>query len=425
MTLDRKIAPAILPVNDAVPQEPISANLANGIQIFSLSAGSQDVLKIELVFDINFDVANNSLIPSFTSSLIKAGTSKLNAHQIAEAVDDYGAFFETDIDKDHASITIYTLSRYLNETLPVISMILDDSIFPERELEIKRAKRIQQYKVSLGKVGFVASKRFQELLFDGTPYASKYDESTFSEISRDQLVSFYNVYFKQAPFKVFVSGKLDDSIVERVSQEFASRTVVKNGPFKFSPSVDAIRHHPEFIEKPEAVQSAIRIGRRMFNRNHPDYFGIKILSTVLGGYFGSRLMSNIREDKGYTYGIGAGIVPLLNSGYFYVSTEVGADVCSKAIEEIYKEMQLLCDVEVEQPELDLVRSYMLGAILKNFEGPFERMERFKTVHFDGFDLSFFKSYTNAIRTISPAELKALANKWLKPEFMTELIVGKK
>jgi len=136
-------------------------------------------------------------------------------------------------------------------------------------------------------------------------------------------------------------------------------------------------------------------------------------------------MANIREDKGYTYGIGAGIVPLLNSGYFYISTEVGAEVCSKAIEEIYKEMQILCDVEIEQQELNLVRSYMLGAILKNFEGPFERMERFKTVYFDGFDLTFFKSYTNAIRTISPAELKALANKWLKPEGMTELIVGKK
>jgi zinc protease len=424
MTLNRTIAPPVLPINDVVPQAPELRLLDNGIQLYSLSAGSQEVLKIELVFDVYVDPKANPLIPSFTSSLLKSGTSKLNATQIAEAVDDFGAFLETDIDKDHASITLYTLSRFLNETLPVISMVLDDATIPERELELRRARKIQQYQVNRGKVGFLANKRFHELLFEGTPYASPYDESTFAELKHEEIVAFYKRFFKNAACKVFVSGKLDKSIVDRIAIEFGSRSIIKNEPFKFSPSGDGVPQAPEFIEKPEAVQSAIRIGRRMFTRNHPDYFGVKILATVLGGYFGSRLMANIREDKGYTYGIGAGLAPLLNSGYFYVSTEVGSDVCEKALTEIYKEMQLLCDVEVSIQELDLVRNYMLGAILKNFEGPFERMERFKTVHFDGFDLTFFKQYSNAIRTITPAQLQELANKWLKPEMMTELVVGK-
>jgi zinc protease len=421
--VNRTIAPPILPVNDVVPQAPETHVLGNGIPLFSLSAGSQEVLKIELVFDVFVDQNANSLIPSFTSSLLESGTSKLNATQIAEAVDDYGAFLETNIDKDHASVTLYTLSRFLNETLPIISTILDDASIPERELELKRARKLQQFRVNQGKVGFLANKRFHELLFDGTHYASKYNEETFLSLQHKDVVDFYQRFFKNAPFKLFVSGKLDAAIVDRIAKEFDSRPVLQNGPFSFSPSGEVGPSAPEFIEKPEAVQSAIRIGRRMFTRNHPDYFGVKILSTVLGGYFGSRLMANIREDKGYTYGIGAGLAPLLNSGYFYISTEVGADVCENALAEIYKEMQLLCDVEVSTQELDLVRNYMLGAILKNFEGPFERMERFKTVHFDGFDLSFFKQYSNAIRTISPAQLKTLANKWLKPEMMTELVVG--
>jgi predicted Zn-dependent peptidase len=163
----------------------------------------------------------------------------------------------------------------------------------------------------------------------------------------------------------------------------------------------------------------------MFDRRHPDYFGVKVLTTVLGGYFGSRLMSNIREDKGYTYGIGAGIVAYENDGWFYISTEVGTDVTADALSEIYKELALLRDELIPEDELGLVKNYMLGTLLKSFDGPFERIERFKALHLYHLGNDYYDRYTAAIREVSSDELRELARKWLAEADLLELVVGKK
>jgi predicted Zn-dependent peptidase len=163
----------------------------------------------------------------------------------------------------------------------------------------------------------------------------------------------------------------------------------------------------------------------MFDRRHPDYFGMKILTTILGGYFGSRLMSNIREDKGYTYGIGAGVVAYENDGWFYISTEVGTDVTAAALKEIYYELEVLRNELIPEEELDLVKNYLLGTLLKSFDGPFERIERFKALYLYHLEDNYYDRYTEAIRSALASELRELARKWLKEEDLIELVVGKK
>ncbi|HRH66403.1 MAG TPA: insulinase family protein, partial [Bacteroidia bacterium] len=181
----------------------------------------------------------------------------------------------------------------------------------------------------------------------------------------------------------------------------------------------------QFIEKEGAVQSAIRIGRRLFNRNHPDYPGMAVLNTVLGGYFGSRLMSNIREDKGYTYGIGSALVSMKQEGYFFISTEVGADVTVPALTEIYKEIDLLKTELVEEEELAMVRNYMRGTFLKGIENAFHLADRFRSLHLHGLGYDYYQKYLEKVRTIQPDEIKALANKYLDSGAFYELVVGRK
>src|SRR5690242_19469508 len=108
------------------------------------------------------------------------------------------------------------------------------------------------------------------------------------------------------------------------------------------------------MHKEDAIQSALRVGRLTFNKTHPDYLSLKVLNTVLGGYFGSRLMANIREDKGYTYGIGSSLISMKNEGYFVISSEVGVDVCSKALDEIFFEIKRLTEEPIDDSELQLV-----------------------------------------------------------------------
>jgi len=423
---DRLTAPATHPIDTVNPQFPEQFSLSNGMEVYSLSAGSQEVLKVELLFAAGTSRYSNSLIPSFTASMLQEGTHQRNAAQIANDVDDYGAFLELDIDKDFSGITLYSLNKHLAKTLPVVEDILMNSTFPEEEWEIMRSNRIQKYTVNLGKVGFVAGKRFQELLYAETPYGTSFDVNDYRAMQRNELIHFYQNQYAPTAAKLFVSGKMDDSIHQLLESTFGQL----KGDGKFLPALAlatpvTFSERKQFIPKEDAIQSAVRIGRRMFPKSNPDYFAMKVLTTILGGYFGSRLMTNIREDKGYTYGIGAGVMPYRSDSYFYISTEVGSDVCSAALDEIYKEIRTLRDELVSNEELDLVKNYLLGSLLKSFEGPFERMERFKNLHLYGVGNDYYQQYTAAIRAVSPHKLQELAKTWLQEDDLLELVVGKK
>jgi zinc protease len=179
-----------------------------------------------------------------------------------------------------------------------------------------------------------------------------------------------------------------------------------------------------FIERPEAVQSAIRMGRLAINRSHADFAGFQVLNTLLGGYFGSRLMANIREDKGYTYGIGSAVVSLRDAGYFFIATEVGADVCGDAVKEIEYEIALLKSTLVEDQELDLVRNYMLGSMLGSLENAFSHADKFKNLYFSNLDYRYYDDYIETVKSISPEQILTLANTYLNLDNFTRVIVGK-
>ncbi len=186
---------------------------------------------------------------------------------------------------------------------------------------------------------------------------------------------------------------------------------------------DAQKKH--FLEKDDSVQSTIRIGRVLFNKMHKDYHAMKVLNTILGGYFGSRLMANIREDKGYTYGIGSRIVSMNNAGYMYIATEVGTKVCNDAVKEIYNEINKLRTELVSQEELNLVKNYMMGDFMRSADGPFALADKFKKIMFYGLSYSYYDDFVNTIKTITPEQIKTLANQYLNPDDLYELVVGKK
>ena len=156
-----------------------------------------------------------------------------------------------------------------------------------------------------------------------------------------------------------------------------------------------------------------------------EFFKLQILNTVFGGYFGSRLMSNIREDKGYTYGIGSAITSMEDAMFFFLSTEVGADVTNEALKEVYFELDRLRDELVSEEELVMVKNYMLGSMLKSSDGPFSMADKYKAVYFKGEDLSFYDRYISMVNNVTSEELLEVAKKYFDPEEMLEVVVGKK
>jgi len=243
-------------------------------------------------------------------------------------------------------------------------------------------------------------------------------------MTRDTILDFYRSHYHSGNCTIVVSGSLPLNIHATLNKHFGGVwgnvvPVAKDFvPFR------GTTEQKHLIRKDDAIQSAIRIGRVLFNKTHPDYFKFQVLNTVLGGYFGSRLMANIREDKGYTYGIGSGLSSLVHGGYFFISTEVGADVSKDALKEIYKEIGLLREELVGAEELETVRNYILGQFLRSVDGPFALADKFKAVWEFGLGYDYFDRYFEAVKTITAKEIRDMANQYLQEKDLIECVAGK-
>jgi predicted Zn-dependent peptidase len=234
------------------------------------------------------------------------------------------------------------------------------------------------------------------------------------------LKDFYNEFYKADNCVVMASGNFGNDIQEILNNEF----VLSEGKSVYPDfNFETIAASHKNIPKESSVQCGIRMGKVLFNRVHPDFIGMTVVNTLLGGYFGSRLMANIREDKGYTYGIGSALASYPETGVFLIATEVGAEVCKDALKEIYKEIELLRSEKVSDEELSLVKNYMLGSFLRNSDGPFAMSDRFKTIHFSGLDYSYYEKYIKKVNAITADEILELCNKYLDTKSFTEIVAG--
>lgn len=424
---DRLHAPASVPVRNLTVQHAEKNTLDNGLPVYSVNAGFQDLVRIEFLFRKRSFKVDAPLLSNASNRLITEGTTKHSALQIAELVDDVGAFLETEESADSCSVVLYTLNKHLERTLPVVREVLQEADYPESELQVYRSKQRQRLVVENEKVNSIARRKFSQLLFgNNDAYGYYVQPGDYDQLTRDSVRAYHSTHYSPDRCTILVAGKVHGNLLMLLNANFGTADW-KSAPLR-DDATAAFPSSPEkvtYLHKEGALQSAIRIGRRMITRSHDDYPGFAVLNTVLGGYFGSRLMSNIREEKGYTYGIGSATVSLERAGYFFISTEVGADVTSPALEEIYKEIELLQQEPVEEEELAMVRNYMLGSFLKGIDGPFALVDRFKSIHLSGLDYSYYERYLRTLETIHAEELMALAVKYLDRSDLCELVVGVK
>jgi predicted Zn-dependent peptidase len=425
MTLNRKIAPEFKGIDNISLKHPEKQHLTNGCQMFSFNSGDQDLVRIEWIFANQRFNPEKPLLNVAVNTMLTDGTDTLSAAQIADKIDFYGAFLQVDYGYDHSTVTLFSLTKHLKHTLPVVKDILTNSTFPEKEIETYIRNQQQKLQVSLQKNDVVARRLFNKALFGNTLYGLGANPDDYKTLKRDDLLQHFRQMYQPKNCVVIVAGKLGADVLDLISTTFEGdwgAEKVQNDTSQ--PAIAAADEHFYFEEKPEALQSAIRMGIPAINRSHHHFPALQVLNTVLGGYFGSRLMANIREDKGYTYGIGSGLSSLKNGGALFIATEVGADVCKAAITEIEKEIDILKTTLIPIEELALVRNYLLGSLLGSLENVFSHADKFKNLYFAGLDYSYYDNYVHIVKTVSPEELKDLANVYLNLDGFYRVIVGK-
>lgn len=397
--------------------------LDNGIEVYAIDAGAQDVLQMEMVFYAGNSFEESNAVAATTSYMLKNGTSSKSAFELNEHFEYYGAYCNRTCQNETASISLHTLSKHLPVLLPVIKEMITDSIFPEEELSIYIQNSKQKLSVSLKKCDFVANRLIDAYLFgENHPYGKYITSADYDALTTAQLKEHFQQYYLNGHCIIFVAGKLPIDLFKVVNEQFGHLTI-KPGKQQITNNIlPAVTKKYRLTNDPKGVQGAIRIARDFPNRHHPDFMKMMVLNTVFGGFFGSRLMSNIREEKGYTYGIHSYVQNHFQDTALLISTEAGKDVTDATVEEIYKEMEILREELIDEEELLLVRNYLIGNILGDLDGPFHIIGRWKNIILNNLKEEYFYDSIKMIKTISAEELKTLANKYLQPADFYELIV---
>ncbi|MBA4321251.1 MAG: hypothetical protein C0408_00390 [Odoribacter sp.] len=426
MKLNRRTQPEIRPVElNSIPEAELFC-LKNGVHVYIIEAGTEELMRIDFIFDAGQVREDFPLVGSTTSSMLLEGSLFHTAEELNNSLDFFGAFINLSFQKDSSGVTVFFLNKHIEKIVDLCHEILFKPAFPENELNNLQKKRLQSYKMNRKKVQNLATDKYFESVFGpGHPYGKQIFLPDFENVTRSMLLNFHNDYYAHGNMTVIISGKIHIETKAILNHYFGGLGLLTVLPGNKNIAISGNLNRKEFIEKKGALQSAIRIGSTTINKRHNDYNGLLVLDTILGGYFGSRLMKNIREEKGYTYGINSSVMSFVQTGYKVILTEVGKKHTKKAIEEIYKEIRLLQTKPVEPGELNIARSYLAGEMLRMFDGPFALAESFRAVWEFGLDNNYYYNFAEKIKTIEPDEIIDLANTYYKIDDLYEIVAGPK
>jgi len=424
--LNRKIQPTVNPIEHIDMVQAEKRLLSNGIPVYFVNGGSQDVVKIDFIFEAGTWFQPANLVASLCNSMLEEGSTNYSAADIGEKFDFYGAYIQLTADQNYGYFNVISLGKHLKTIMEITENLIKHSVFPQYELEVLIDKNKQKFLLENEKVKTLCQKKFTQVMFgESHPYAITNKLEDFNQISREMLVQFYQSFYHSGNCRIIAAGQIDESVLALLETHFGGadwqRNTINTPNYEFSPDPQKFHH----VEKANGIQSAVRMGKFWVPKTHPDYHALSVLVTILGGYFGSRLMANIREEKGYTYGIGSFVLSLKHVSYLIITTEVGNEYIEPTLKEIAIEMKRLQTEPVSENELETVKSYLLGEFLRDFDGPFALAGSFKAINDFDLDYTFYDDALRVLRNITSEELMRLAQQYLNPEDFYTVVAGSK
>lgn len=418
--LNRTVQPAFQKSSsfDLIHAETII--LANQLPVTIVRGGDQAVAKIEFVFDAGKWHEPKPGVFYFTAHQLQKGTASKTSYQISSENEQLGVHVEINPGHDFTSLALYGLTKNISEVFDLIREIITAPVFPQHELEQMKNIYNQTLKINLEKTSYIASLELRKKLFgEDHPYGRDAGFSDIRNIQRDWLVDFHKKRFGK--FRIICSGCIPDTLLQDLTSCFESITL--------QPSVEKEHHHTNiavsegFIEKPESIQSSLRLGRKSVGRTHADYPALLLLNQILGGYFGSRLMKNIREEKGLTYGINSSVSALKYAGFITIGTDVNKENRELALQEIKNEMNVLCHELIGTNELETARNQFIGSLQSEITTSFAHADKIKSLLLFSLPTDYYQQLIYKIDALSAQDLRVAANTYLDLKTFTTVVVG--
>jgi zinc protease len=421
--VNRSIPPGFKIPEQVAFTQPIKRTLNNGVPLYFISTPQLDVVKVEVIMPINHQVysPDQGLVPFFTLNMLLEGTHEHSS----DALDDFFDYYATEVEivsgYEQQGLSLLTTKKHFREVLPMFRSLFTEATFPEKELAKRKSQKKLTIAIQQEQTGARANQLIRKTLFGELhPFGYISDEMHVDAITREDIKSYYRSNFCIAP-ELFVTGNLTDREMQEIENQF------NNLPFQetngMSPDFSTFRGKRVYEERPKSLQSSIRLGKILIPKSHPDYYALMVFNTTLGGYFGSRLIKNIREEKGYTYGISSYMGSLKSTDYWMILADVKKGTADAAIAEVYKEIRLLTEKPLEREELETVRNYMIGHFLSQFSNPFDLMGRFKKIHLQGLGYEYYENQLEFIKTFDPIDILHIGKTYFQEDSIKEIIVG--
>ncbi len=409
-------------------QRPSERRMPNGIPVHVINSGNAEVVRLDIMMRGGQWEQDRPLQAAFTCRMLREGTARYSSAEIAEKLDYYGAWLDESSSMNYSFITLYSLNKYFASTLPIVASMLKEPMFPEKELSVVMEANKQQYLVNREKVEVIARKKLNVNLFGESHPCARYAVlEDYDKLTPEILHDMHHRFYHSGNCSCYLSGCVTEEMLFLLEKELGQSVwgVRQKTPELADIGPCGKRDRRVFIERADAIQSALRLGCLTLDDKHPDSMKLKLLIMLFGGYFGSRLMKNIREEKGYTYGISAGLVPYPFRNMLVISAQAANEYADPVIEEVYREIDRLHNEKVPQSELSMVKNYTIGDLCRTYESPFSLADAYIYLNTYGLNDDYFLRMQQEVLETTPEDIMDLARRYLREDELTEVIAGKK
>lgn len=422
--LDRAKAPSVRPFGHLTLKDETIRILSNGLVLHTLRGGNQEVVKLKLVAEGGSSDCDRQCVAHFAAELLREGNIKNDSDAIADIIDYNGAWLDSRSSGHFTTLQLSGLTSKFDQLAPVLVDCFVAPTFPQNAFEIIRSKGIARQKLNLSKVSFLASADNKRMIAGEDHIESRIPSPhDIESISREDIVRFHNSIVNARHVHVYLSGRFDDDNVDRLCR------LLEQIPASDRPSpMTIVPYKPEpagvsTINKSDSLQSAVVMSIPTIPRSHPDYNFLRMAVTALGGYFGSRLMTNIREDKGYTYGISSSLIGSFEGSYITISAQCDNRYTHALIDEVRAELNHMADTPLTETELSKLKFNLASDLASTLDTPFNMLEQYELTRTVGVPPDYFESRQKSLSQVTSEIISDISRRYMNIEELRTSIAG--
>lgn len=418
-------SPRILPVTIdylALPHEEI---MPNGVRLYRMGGVRQGVVRLDILFKGGYGVQDKPLQAMFVNRMLREGAGTMSSDDISAELDYYGAWIDVYSSQECNHMTLYTMSKHFLPLVALLEKMIKQPLFPSSNLEVLKRNNKSHFLVNSNKVDVVSQRHFENSLWgESSQFAYMVQPEDYDAVTVDDLRRYYNRVYNNCNCTLFLAGDADDDMLAALAEKFGTGDWGSGGALPEAPLPPyETAYAPRRIAVDGALQGAVKMGFMLPDMPAEDLYRFRFLSVLLGGYFGSRLMQNVREENGYTYHIDSVIDAFGKRYAFMIGSEADNAYVTPLVQEVYNEISRLCNEPIPAAEVELVRNYILGELCREYEDRFSKSESFINAWLSGVPFESVNDYIRSVKRVTADELHDVACRYLSGQPMIEIVAG--